>query len=162
MSAKPNLQFLLSSNQGAMRRLIDDVTDDESLVRGKDDRMHIRWQTGHIVYNAWLILRTLGVKVEMPDGWYDLYKRGCDFAIDGDAYPSMDALRKQLYAYYDQINAHLAKLDDAELEKVLDPESVFKDVNALNTALFFCTHEFYHAGQIASLRRILGRDQPFG
>ena len=36
------------------------------------------------------------------------------------------------------------------------------DTSAMNAALFFCTHEFYHAGQITTLRRLLGRERSFG
>ncbi|HUU46818.1 MAG TPA: DinB family protein [Acidobacteriota bacterium] len=159
---KSNLQFLVDANQTAVRRLIDDVTEDESLVRGQDNLLHIRWNVGHIVYNAFLVLRTLGIDAPLPGGWHELFRRGCDFSEDADAYPSMAELREKLCAYYDQINARLAVLTDTDLDGIQDSEPVFEDTSALNTSLFFCTHEFYHAGQIAVMRRILGRERTFG
>ncbi len=161
MAKKENLLFLLGSNESAVRRLVDDVTDEESLVRGKDNLQHIRWQTGHLVYNAYLILRSLGEPGSLPDNWDTLFRRGCGFSDDANMYPSMAELRDKLYWFYDQIKARASKMSDDELDQVLDPEPVF-DTGAMNAALFFCTHEFYHAGQIVIIRRILGRERPFG
>ncbi len=74
----------------------------------------------------------------------------------------MAEIRVKLYALYDQINTRVSELRDADLDGILDEEPIFENTSALNTVLFFCTHEFYHAGQIAVMRRILGRERSFG
>ena len=51
---------------------------------------------------------------------------------------------------------------DSDLAGILDSAPAFENMNALNTALILCKHEFYHAGQIAVMRRILGRERTFG
>lgn len=162
MDRKSDLQFLLDSNQTAVRRLIDDVSEEESLVRGKDDLQHIRWCTGHLVYGAYLLLKTLGIEDPMPEGWHDLFCYGCEFQDDGSRYPSMAALRERLSAYHEQINSRIADLSDADLEGTLASKPPFENMNAISTSLLLCKHEFYHAGQIAVMRRILGRERTFG
>ncbi len=161
MDKKENLRFLLNSNRSAVSKLIADITDEESLFRGKDNLQHICWQTGHIVYNSYLVLRTLGEHVPLPDGWYDMFKRGCEFVEDSTVYPTMATLIEKLNWYNDQITKRLDALTDTDLDNTLDAEPVF-DTSAMNAALFFCTHEFYHAGQIATIRRLLGRERSFG
>lgn len=161
MSKKENLRFALNSTRSAVGKLIDDITEEESLFRGQDNLQHIRWQTGHIVYGAYLVLRTLGETVPLPDGWYDLFHRGCEFAEETSVYPSMAELRDKLKWYDERIAARLEKLTDAALDDTLDTEPIF-ETSALNTALFLNAHAFYHAGQIAVIRRLLGRERAFG
>lgn len=161
MEKKENLGFVLNSTRSAVGRLIDDITDEESLFRGKDNLQHIRWQTGHIVFGSYLILRALGETVPLPGGWHDLFHRGCEFAEDATAYPTMAALREKFKSYDDKITARLEVMTDTELDKILDPEPIF-ETPALNAALFLNAHAFYHAGQIAMIRRLLGRERSFG
>jgi len=161
MSKKENLRFALNSTRSAVGKLIDDITDEESLFRGKDQLQHIRWQTGHIVYGAHLILRTLGETVPLPDGWHDLFHRGCTFAEGTTVYPSMAEMRDKLKWYDEKISARLGELTDAELDTTLDAEPIF-ETSALNAALFLNAHAFYHAGQIAIIRKLLGRERAFG
>ena len=162
MSKRDNLQWILQHTQGATRRVIDDINDDESLARGRDNLLHIRWQTGHIALHAGLLLRILGADPALPDGWNDLFGRGCDFRDSYDAYPTMDELRAKLYGIYDQINARLAEMDDNDLDRILQNNAVFNDTSVFNNAQFLSNHEFYHVGKIQVLRRILGRERPFG
>jgi uncharacterized damage-inducible protein DinB len=161
MGKKENLRFALDSTRSAVGRLIDDITDEESLFRGKDNLQHIRWQTGHIVYGAYLMLRTLGQAAPLPDGWYDLFHRGCTFTEDTSVYPAMAELRGKLSWYNEQITRRLETLADAELDTTLDPEPIF-ETSAFNTVSFLNAHAFYHAGQIAVIRRLLGRERSFG
>lgn len=161
MEKKENLRFILKSNQSMMGRLIDDITEDESLVCGRDDLLHIRWQTGHLVYHAWLILRSLGGVGEISDSWVALFRRGCDPAEEDTAYPSMAELKQKFGELRQDTMTRLDELTDNDLDRALDAKPVF-DTGAMNTVLFLCGHEFYHAGQIAVMRRILGRERSFG
>lgn len=145
-----------------MRRLLDDVSEEESLVRGADKLMHIRWPAGHLVWGARVTLQTLGADCALPPEWVALFGRGAPFNEDDRAYPTMSDLRNKLYQLHGEIGEHLAGMDTADLEKTLDSDPVFHDTDAVKTALSLCTHDFYHAGQIAVMRRILGRERPFG
>jgi len=161
MSKKENLKYSLATNQRGVRALIDDISEEESLERGKDNLQHIRWQTGHLVYNAFDTLKSLGGEAEIPEQWRVLFNRGCEWNDDPSVYPSMAELRTKLYSFYAQINQRLEEMSDSDLDVELWKELGF-ETTAMNTAIFFNKHEFYHMGQIAVIRRILGRERSFG
>lgn len=161
MGKRENLRFLFKSNHGAARKLIDDITEDESMFRGKDNINHICWQTGHLVYNAGLILNILGDNSAIPEKWIELFKRGAEFHDDNSVYPAMSELKKKLYSLYEQLSCALDGITDAFLDEKIDIVPGWNETR-MNGILFFCTHEFYHCGQIVIIRRLLGREQPFG
>jgi uncharacterized damage-inducible protein DinB len=161
MSKKENLKYSLATNQRGVRALIDDISETESLERGKDNLQHIRWLTGHLVTNAYQILKTLGGEADYPEQWLTLFKRGCGWHDDPSVYPPMAELKTRLYALYAQINQRLEEMPEEDLDRELWKEAGFQ-TSAMNTATFFCKHEFYHMGQIAAIRRILGRERSFG
>jgi len=161
MSKKENLKYSLETNQRGVRALVDDISEEDSLERGKDNLQHIRWQTGHIAYNAFDTLKSLGGEAEIPEQWRTLFNRGCKWSDDPRVYPSMTELRTKLYSLCAQINQHLEDMPEADLDVELWKELGF-ETTAMNTAIFFCKHEFYHMGQIAVIRRFLGRERSFG
>ncbi len=105
--------------------------------------MHIRWLAGHLVWGARVTLRTLGADCTLPPEWVALFGRGAPFNEDDRAYPAMSDLRNKLYQLHEEIGEHLAGTDTADLEKTLDSDPVFHDTDAVKTALFLCTHDFY-------------------
>ena len=161
MERKENLRYLFKSNHGAVRILLDDITEEESMVRGKDNISHIRWQTGHLLYSAALTLKMLHDTTDIPESWYTLFGRGSDISDSADDYPSMKELRDKLYILYDRMEKRLNTITDEEFDKQVIIAPGFEPTS-LNGTLFFCTHEFYHAGQIAILRKMLGRERSFG
>lgn len=126
-----------------MRRLLDDVSEEESLVRGADKLMHIRRLAGHLVWGARVTLRTLGADCVLPPEWVALFGRGAPFNEDDAVYPAMSDLRDELYHIHGQISEHLAGMDTADLEETLESDPVFSDTDAVKRALFLCTHDFY-------------------
>jgi len=161
MERKDNLRYLFESNHSAVRRLLDDISEDESMKRGKDNISHIRWQTGHLVYSATLTLKMLHDSAEIPEPWYALFGRGSKISDNAKDYPSQKELRDKLYELYDLMEKRLDTITDKELDSKAIIVPGFEPTSC-NGALFFCTHEFYHAGQIAVLRKVLGRERAFG
>ena len=161
MTKKENLMVLLKSNHGAVRKLIDDIDDDESMFCGKDNRNHIRWLTGHLVYNAGNILKVLGVEDTVPKEWLKLFGRESEISDNPNSYPSISELKSKLYFLYEQIYEMLNEMADSDLDRKIEPFPKWQ-TTAMDAVLFLCTHEFYHAGQITTILRILGRERPFG
>jgi uncharacterized damage-inducible protein DinB len=161
MERKENLRYLFESNHSAVRRLLDDITEDESMVCGKDNISHIRWQTGHMVYSAALTLKMLHDTADIPELWHTLFGRGSTISDNADEYPSLKELRDKLYDLYDQMEKRLDTITDEDFDKQAIIAPGFEPTSC-NGTLFFCTHEFYHAGQIAIIRKVLGRDRAFG
>lgn len=161
MTKKENLIALLKSNHSAVKRLINDIDDDESMVRGKDNNNHIRWLTGHLVDNAGNTLKVLGVENVVSKEWLKLFGRGSEIIDDPNTYPSISQLKRNLYSLYEQIYETLNKMTDSDLDRNIEPFPGWQ-TTPIDAALFFCTHEFYHAGQITIKLRVLGRNRPFG
>jgi hypothetical protein len=161
MTKKENLVILLKSNHDAVRMLIDDIDDVESVIRGKDNRNHIRWLTGHLVDNTGNILKVLGVENAVSEEWRKLFGRGSEISDNSNTYPSISELRGDLYSLYKQIYETLNRMADSDLDKNITPFPGWQ-TTPMDATLFLCTHEFYHAGQITAMVRIIGRKRPFG
>ena len=125
------------------------------LTGGKDNLQHIRWNTGHILVSMNLLLKALGAPTEESDEYHRLFGRGESFVKDPAAYPPMARLRDEVFAVHDAAIAAAEKKTDEELDRDLPQETGFA-ATIMNAGLFLCSHTFYHAGQIAQLRRVLG------
>lgn len=161
MEKRDNLKHLLNINQGATKRLIEDVTPEEALYTIDGYANHILWLAGHIASSANTKLRLLGKESMLPDGWAELFKRGAEFHADSSVYPSFDEVKTKVDEIYDAVMKAADEIDSAKFEDEVEVVPEWKE-NRMNALLFFSLHEFYHAGQIAVLRRTLGKDRTFG
>ena len=162
MGVKDNLKGMLEVNRRATGVLLDGITDEESLFRGEYNVNHIRWLTGHIVLHAYKRLKVMQYKVVFPDGYEKLFDRGSELMDNTDEFPSIDILRKELDDVHEKTLKYLESLSDDDLEKSIESHVPGQQTTVINAASFLCMHEFYHAGQIATLRRVLGHERTFG
>jgi uncharacterized damage-inducible protein DinB len=160
MSYRDHLLYMLRANQMVIKRLIDDITDQESMVRGKDQCNHIRWLTGHMITGESHVLSLLGGKNDDSRNYEKNFGRGSVITDDPSVYPSMAELKKRLYDIHERATNLVEKISEAELQRETGQEEKKEPLWQSLTFLFM--HEFYHAGQIASARRIIGRERSFG
>jgi hypothetical protein len=156
-----NLMYLLKTSHGATRKTIDGVSEEESLVSIPGNPNTIRWITGHIVVSAVPQGKVLGVNLTLPEGWERMFDRGAEPSPDTSIYPSMQSLVSTLDQFHAAIQTGAAGLSDDQLDAEKELAPGWKG-SAMNLANFFCIHEFYHAGQIALIRRTLGKTRLFG
>ncbi len=161
MPKKDNLKFLVGSNYSAVKKLIDDVTEEESVMQIENITNHIRWQTGHIVNSADFMLSILSEDGATPDEWKELFKRGAESRDDASVYPSMSELKEKLYSLYDKLPEALEDKSDTFLDEEIEIAPGWKE-SRINSLIFFGEHTFYHCGQIAMMIRSIGRERPFG
>jgi len=161
MDIKDYLNYMFESNHGPALKTIADVSEEESLERGRDKTNHIRWIAGHLLGSAGLTLKILKGKPSYPDEWNKLFIRAAVFSEDTSVYPSLEDLRENLKKTYENMSAALKECDIDYLETETDifPQWTITPAKAI---MFLMRHEFYHMGQIATLRRILGRERLFG
>ncbi|MBD3232768.1 MAG: hypothetical protein GF315_03485 [candidate division Zixibacteria bacterium] len=161
MEKKEHLKNSLNTNVAMIKAMIDDITEEESLHRGNGEFNHIKWQTGHLVYTAALTLKCLGEDADLSPEWKDLFARGAGFKEDENIYPSMNEIKAKLYSIHKAIFEKLENMIGSDLEAMvkLGPEY---EVTAIDGALFFCAHDAYHCGQMAMIRKALGRERAFG
>lgn len=143
---------------GVVRRNVDGLTQEESLVQPDPGGSCLNWVVGHLlnIYDATLPM--LGQKPVMEEG-LKRYARGTPPLQD----PAEALELRDLLAAWDQaaerIQAGLASLTAEILDRPA-PHSPSNNPNetvrSLLTTTFF--HQAYHAGQTGLLRRIAGKE----
>ena len=158
MSYRDQLLYMLRNNQQVMKKLIDDISEEESLERGQHGFNHIRWQVGHLLYAA-------GYSYSLLDEGYDEYKQykeafggGSEIPEETSAYPSMVELREKIYDIHQRMIQAMEKTSDDVLTREVGEED--KKAPAWFTINFLSMHEFYHAGQITQICKILSGSGP--
>ena len=145
----------------AIQKLVIDVTEEESLRTVANNPNHIKWLTGHMVYTTVLAGKALGGKISLPEGWEELFRTGAEVTRHQNAFPPMELIRERLVDYQTMIQEFIEHVDDADLVSEVDIAPGWRSPRA-SAVLFLTAHDFYHAGQIAMIRRELGRERSFG
>lgn len=161
MDKKDNLKHMIQYNQEAVKKLLDDITEEESLNPTRGLVNHIKWQTGHLAYSVDFMIKIMGGEMSLPEEWIQPYKGGVELPEDDSVFPKFEEIRGKLYELYDKINGMFDNVTDEFLDEVAELSEGWKEVR-LHALNFFCTHEFYHAGHITIIRKNLGRERPFG
>lgn len=160
MTKNEHLAFLIGFNNGPLHRALDDITDEESMVRAGDGTSHIRWLAGHLTTVAHQLLKSLGGTYDLPESFGAAFKTGQGSSDDSSAYPSMQEIRTHLFEVRDALKAHVSTVSDDILSIRNEEGSPFP--TKYHFALFLSEHDFYHVGQMVMIRRTLGRERPFG
>ncbi|MFH2035257.1 MAG: DinB family protein [Candidatus Zixiibacteriota bacterium] len=161
MEKKEHLKDTFGSNQRAAKALLNDITEEESINNARGLTNHIKWQTGHIAYTLDAMVRILGGKAVLAEEWAAPYRGGVELAKDNTVYPPFAEIRGNLYKLYDRLNELIENASDDFLNGIAELSNDWK-AQRFNSLIFFCKHEFYHLGQIAIIRKHLGRDRAFG
>jgi len=160
MSYRNQLIYMLKNNRDVMKKLIDDVTEEESLEQGSHGFNHIRWQVGHLLYAAGYSYSLLNQEYDDFTQYKDLFGGGAELSEDPSVYSNMADLRDKMYAVHNDVIAAMEKSSEDDLTVEIGEEG--KKTTVWQTINFLCMHEFYHAGQIVNIRKILKRERPFG
>lgn len=155
------LRHQIETMHHIIRRIIDDITEEESLRTIGTSPNHIKWQTGHLVFAAMLAAKTLDGTLVPPEGWDKLFGKGAKPPDRQKDFPPMTELRAKLYEFQERVLARLAKASDEHLVTRREIAPNWED-SPLNAMLLLYGHDFYHCGQIALIRRDLGRERNFG
>ena len=161
MDNKEILKKLLQSGHCSARAMLDDITDDETMQTGSTGTNHIRWQTGHLIYSAKLIFDLLGKPIEFSDEWRNLFAGGSTLSDNPDTYPPFETLRSQLYELHDKMIETLDGVSGDDLTVTVKLDGKW-DTVPIHGIAFLSQHDYYHLGQIAIVRKALGRERTFG
>lgn len=153
-----DLAMMYEMSYGAISRNLEDVTQQESLVRPPAGNC-LNWVLGHIVVYRGSMLKILGRRPVLDGARAIPYQRGSH--PDGtEQYLDLATLRGMLADAHSELIPAVSGLADAELaqnvpEEFNRPPLAGSIGNALGRLSF---HESYHAGQIGLLRRIAGKE----
>lgn len=145
------------------RAYVDDLTDEQLMLRPHPQCNHIKWQLGHLVTSEHRLIN--GVVPEampsLPPGFAENYTKDTA-ALDDPA--KFDSKAELLRLAEQQRAATLAALDkqsDADLDKP-SPEAVRSYAPTVGDVfLLQGSHWLMHAGQWVVLRRQLGKPALF-
>ncbi len=143
---------------GAIKRNLEDVSNEESLVRPQAGNC-LNWVLGHIVVYRGMMMKIVGLTPVFEGEQTATYQRGSH--PDGsEHYLDLATLRGLLFDAQQQLIPSVSAMTDEELAKTV-PEEFNRPplAGSISNALACLNfHESYHAGQIGLLRRIAGKE----
>jgi uncharacterized damage-inducible protein DinB len=147
------LSKLYEISYSALFRNLEGVTHDESLVEPQPAGNSLNWVLGHIVAMRNRLLPMLGAQLVWPPEHAFLYSGREEAQWNVGKAFHLDAIKTDLARSQQQLMGVLDQIPLAALNAPTESGQSLGDVIG-----FFHFHESYHGGQIALLRRILGRE----
>jgi uncharacterized damage-inducible protein DinB len=163
MNAHSAIKAALATAEMIGLAYLEDLSDNEMMVRPVEGCNHIKWQLGHLIVseNKMINAAVPGALPDLPLGFAQRY--ASDKSND-DAAISFDSKDELLQLYRQQRAATLRTLDGLT-EQQLDAEtheSIRSYAPTVGTAFVMQdSHWMMHAGQWAVVRRKLGRKPIF-
>ncbi len=154
----PSAQLYAVSNY-LLPKSLEGLSREELYRQAGGGANPVIWIVGHVTHSRCSLLNLLGKKREIP--WKDLFARGVK-DLDFRRYPHLD----EILAVWNEAGAELAARFDELSDEELSAESPHKfpvSDNTIRGAInFMAYHEGYHMGQLAYLRKWLGKGSLVG
>ena len=165
MSTGSRLELALDRIRGSRRftqQFVQDLTPAEWYWSPERYTTHVAWQVGHIAvaqYNLCLRRvrgRTTADEQLISDAFIEAFKLGSKPVADPILGPPLDEIQRVFNAVCEQALDELGKNNESSLEEPVEqPHPRFK--TKLESVEWSAQHELVHAGQIAMLRRLMGK-----
>ena len=163
MNANEAIKSALATSEMISMAYLEDLTDEEMMVRPIESCNHIKWQVGHLIASENKMISSCcpGTMPELPAGFAERYASEHSAKNDDAAFDS----KADLLALYKKQRAGtletLSGLSEEQLDVEAD-ESIRSYAPTIGAAFIMQdTHWMMHAGQWAVLRRKLGREPLF-
>ena len=145
-------------------KLLADLNGDDWFFQPASGMGHALWLCGHLTCSQHLLIhvRCLGTKGVLGDAFTGHFPIGSPVASRGEHdYPSVDAVRASMNDVHARTIEVVRGMSDTLLVEpsfAADGKSAHPHYRDKCGAVTHCfRHEAFHAGQIASIRRLLGR-----
>ena len=151
---KHNVNFTHSITQA----YVGDVSEDEMLVRAIPGSNHLAWQLGHLIASEHQLMSMIGIDMpDLPDGFAEKHSTDNIESDDPSDFLSKDEYLALMRQTHDAAVAAIDGFDEAALDEP-SPERLRKFFPTVGAVLFMAGgHEMMHTGQIAAIRRKLGK-----
>lgn len=158
MNTKDVLRRIIESGHFLTHSYVQDLNDEDLLVRSVPGTNHIAWQLGHMIAGSAKMLAAIGQPAPaLPDGFAAAHDRDKTTIDD----PSKFAKKAEYLALMEQIKAASLATVDAVPDNDLDkpgPEFMRQYAPTVGAVLFILgSHWTMHAGQFIPIRRKLGK-----
>lgn len=162
MNAVELIKINLENNSNMALALINDLKDNPTTQPTTKGGNHALWILGHFAVSESEILHTFILGNES----FPLaeLKEKFDFKTEPtnnpENYPSFDEVMAKYQSAHAELVAYVDSITDADLDKVVEncPEDWKQYFGTVGHSLITCTtHPAFHYGQLADIRRSLGR-----
>ena len=148
--------MLFGINYEVLKKNLDGVTHEESLIQPEGGGNCLNWVLGHIVATRDNAMQLLNQEPVWGKEIAGIYQRGSDPLRDGSNAQPLEKIVADLERSQDRLVAGLATVSEPELSAPSPDKSIAETVGEMLFVLQF--HEAYHAGQTGLLRRIAGHE----
>ena len=163
MNSREAIKISIDTAQMCCKMYLDDLTDEDLLLRPHTDCNHINWQVGHLIWSDYNMVNAVapGKIPELPDGFADKYSKETVRCDDASAFCSkaelLNLASEQLAVVLDLLAGMSDEDLDAETPEPLN--SYAPTAGAVFSMLG--SHWMMHSGQWVVVRRQLGRPAIF-
>ncbi len=158
MNVKDLLRYNVTFTHHITTKYLEDINDQEMLVRAVPGSNHLAWQLGHLVASERSLLEAVGADVpDLPEGFAEKHGKDNTGSDDPEDFLTKAKYFELMESMHQAAVAAIDKTDEAGLD-VPTPEklrSFFPNVGSV--LLMAGGHEMMHAGQFAAIRRKLGK-----
>jgi len=155
--AAPVQQFAVCAT--LVRKSVEGLSPEAMLASPGADSTCMLWNLGHVTNTRCGLLQILGV--DYPRFHNELFGRGASHG-DAEKYPAPEIVE----AAFEEVSAKLVERFETVSAELLSQPSPrdfpVTDKSIAGTVNFLAFHESYHAGQMAYLRKWLGKGQLVG
>ena len=134
--------------------VLDGLSDLEANSRTDKKSNNIKWLAGHLTSTRFSLKDAVGF--EMKDPYATLFGHGQSLQDNID-YPSIDRIRELWNEISDRVSAGLSRLPEEVLNGPAPRRVPIGDDTFEGMLAFLMHHEAYHIGQMALIRKQLGR-----
>jgi uncharacterized damage-inducible protein DinB len=150
-----SLAFLVGFSNRALGLNLEGLTHDDALAQPAGGGNCVNWLLGHILVHRNRMLEALGEPPSWTSPSAARYDRGsAPITGEGEGVERLETLREELDRAHERVMEAIRRAGDGKLAEPR-PGS---QANVGQYVGFLSQHEMYHAGQVAILRRTLGKE----
>ena len=159
----PELVSCLDRTIAFIKEQVADLANEDMVLQPEGVPNHAAWTLGHVICSCQLIAAELGVKTSLPDDWESAFGQGSKPSQDISWRSSKTALLAALEDASQRLRDALLEINEGNLADPLPNEKARELFPTIGHVLVqvIAGHMAYHAGQLATWRRAIGR-KPVG
>ena len=169
MSIKEGIINQYDFNLVFAKKLVEDLSEEQmtqSPAKGLEN--HPAFTLGHLITGTAMTVEDLGGKMDIPQGWEELFLRKGpgDPRLpikDPSLYPRKNELIKELEKQHERLKSHFLSIEDSKLNEKISWRFSSYMPTLWDLVIFMCiNHEAMHLGQLSAWRRAMDLPSALG